>query len=55
MISEKVKRAIDNMPMAELKMWIHSTYGAISEVAMQKENELKDYIIKKYYEKYGNL
>ena len=52
MISEKTKKLVDNMSMSDLKLWIHSSFG---EVASPKEKEIKEYMIKKYYEKYGKL
>ena len=52
MISEKQKNLVDNMSLSELKQWIHSTFG-ISNAC--ENNELKNYMIKKYYEKYDEL
>lgn len=52
MISEKVKKLVDNMSMADLKLWIYSSFG---NIASQKGKEIKEFMIKKYYEKYGNL
>ena len=52
MISEKAKNLVDNMSMSDLKLWIHSSFG---NVASPKGKEIKEYMIKKYYEKYDEL
>lgn len=51
MITKKQKDLVDNMSLADLKYWIHSTFGN----GVSENKELKDYMIKTYYEKYGNV